>query len=72
MFFEKAIIPIENKYVSKDTKQHPIFDVIRILGRGLQMDYIKYLLYIDGDEDNNVPNLSWSSVGFDERSCISG
>lgn len=57
--------------VSKDAKQHPIFDVIRILDRGLQTDYMKYLLYIDGDEDNSVPNLSWSSVGFEERVCIS-
>lgn len=32
---------------------------------------MKYLLYIDGDEDNSVPNLSWSSVGFEERSYIS-
>ncbi|AVK51271.1 hypothetical protein AXY43_26465 [Clostridium sp. MF28] len=57
--------------VSKDAKQHPIFDVIRILGRGLQTDYMKYLLYIDGDEDNSVHGLSWSSVGFQERACIS-
>lgn len=57
--------------VSKDAKQHPIFDVIRILGRGLQTDYMKYLFYIEGDEDNNVPDLNWSSVGFDERIWIS-
>ena len=48
----------------KKYQEHPIFDFIRILGRSLQSDYIKYSLYFSSDECN-VPNLYWNTVGFD-------
>lgn len=49
--------------------EHPIFDFIRILGRGLQSDYMKYVLYYDCEGGNhNVPNLGWSTIGFNMRS----
>lgn len=61
----------ENKAVKGS--EHPIFDYIRILGRGLQSDYMKYLFYYDCEGgEHNVPNLEWSTIGFDNRSNFVG
>ncbi len=46
-------------------KEHPIFDIVRILGRSLQSEYMEYLIYTKDEENNLVPNLDWSSLGFD-------
>lgn len=53
--------------------EHPIFDFIRILGRGLQSDYMKYVFYYDCEGgEHNVPRLECSSVGFDIRERFIG
>lgn len=53
------------KKIDHNVKEHPIFDVVRILGRSLQSEYMEYLLYTKDEENNLVPNLDWSSLGFD-------
>ena len=56
-----------------NSKEHPIFDFIRLLGRGIQSDYIKYVLYYDCEGGSHgVPSLTWSSVGFDETAHFIG
>ncbi|MFW6015846.1 MAG: DUF6710 family protein, partial [bacterium] len=53
--------------------EHPIFDFIRILGRGIQSDYMKYVIYYDCEgRDHGVPQLEWWSVGFDIRKKFIG
>lgn len=55
---------LDDNVVSK-SDEHPIFDFIRILGRGLQSDYMKYVFYYDCDgKEHNVPMLEYSLVGF--------
>lgn len=66
------ILKFANEILEKNkiTKgpEHPIFDFIRILGRGLQSDYMKYVFYYDCEGgEHNVPNLEWSTIGFDNR-----
>lgn len=57
-----------NKY-----DEHPIFDFIRILGRGMQSDYMKYIFYYDCEGgEHNVPMLECSSVGFNIRESLIG
>lgn len=64
---------ILNDKSTSNSKEHPIFDFIRILGRGVQSDYMKYLMYYDcEDGSHDVPNLDWSSVGFDIRENFVG
>ena len=61
--FAKEIL--DNNPTSK-LKENPIFDFIRILGRGLQSDYMKYVLYYDCEGgEHNVPSLDWGTIGFD-------
>ncbi|WP_051931356.1 DUF6710 family protein [Clostridium sp. KNHs214] len=56
---------LNNKSISR-TKEHPIFDYIRILGRGIQSDFIRYLLYYDCEGGaHGVPRLDWDSIAFD-------
>lgn len=54
----------------KNSKQHPIYDLIRILGRGIQTDYMKHLLYCGMNYDKKVPDLDWELVGFGEQECV--
>lgn len=61
--FAKEMLDNESLYKSEE---HPIFDLIRILGRGIQSDYMRYVLYYDCEGgDHGVPHLDWSSVAFD-------
>lgn len=62
----------DNRFLlNKKYQEHPIFDFIRILGRGMQSDYMKAVLYYDMDSgDHRIPNLEWGTVGFNERSTI--
>lgn len=55
---------------NNSTKQHPIFDLIRILGRGLQSEYMKYLVYYGDKDTGRVPNLDWNSIGFPDDKFI--
>lgn len=58
---------LDENIVSK-FDEHPIFDFIRILGRGLQSDYMKYAFYYDCDGgEHNVPMPKCYLVGFDEN-----
>lgn len=68
--FANAIL--DNAKITK-YNEHPIFDFIRILGRGLQSDYMKYVFYYDCEGgEHNVPSLDCSSVGFDTRKMLIG
>lgn len=67
-----AIQILDDKTVS-NSAEHPIFDLIRILGRGIQSDYMRYLLYYDCEGgEHGVPNLDWDTVGFDKRKNFIG
>lgn len=55
------------------SKEHPIFDFLRILGRGIQSNYMKYLMYYDVEGGSHgVPNLCWNFLGFNEREMFIG
>lgn len=46
-------------------KEHPIFDFIRILGRGLQSNYLKSVFYYDMDSGaHEIPPLEWKETAF--------
>jgi len=63
---------LNDKSVS-NSKEHPIFDFIRVLGRGLQSNYMKYLMYYDCEDDShNIPDLYWNSIGFDIKENFVG
>lgn len=62
---------LENKSLNND--EHSIFDLIRILGRGIQSDYMRYVLYYDCEGGHHgVPQLEWSSVGFNHTTKFLG
>lgn len=67
-----AIEILDNDKITKGS-DHPIFDFIRILGRGLQSDYMKYVFYYNcyGGEQH-VPALSSSVIGLDQRTRVIG
>src|SRR5665648_837373 len=70
------ILKFANEILMEKTyegKEHPIFDFIRILGRGLQSDYLKYVIYYDckGGE-YEVPDLCWDTIGFEDNMKIVG
>lgn len=61
-----AIDILDNNKTSNG-KEHPIFDYIRLLGRGLQSDYMKYVFYYNCEGgDHGVPNLDPLTVWFDQ------
>ena len=63
--FAKRIL--DTKHI-EGSKEHPIFDLVRIIGRGVQSDYMRYLIYYDCKEgSHDVPSLGWDTVGFNSN-----
>lgn len=60
LVFAEEII---NTTIDRNVKQHPILDLIRIIGRRLQSDYMGYLLY-SGKERSEFMNLEAREVFF--------
>ena len=68
--FANEILIDEHAYYGRE---HPIYNLIYILGRGIQSDYMKYLLYYDLEvESHGVPRLDWNYVGFDMNANFIG
>lgn len=50
-------------YTRKEIKTHPVIDVIRILGRSLQTEYLSHLLYLANE--SNLETIHFWEIFFD-------